>query len=112
VAFECAGADETPRQCAAICEPGGTVVVVGIPCDDRTHFVNAPVRNKGLNIKVQQRARRAMRRALALARHGRIDLGALVTHRAPLAEVERAFARAEQRSDGTMKTIIEPHPPA
>lgn len=110
VAFECAGADETPRQSAAMCEPGGVVVVVGIPCDDRTAFVNAPVRNKGLSIRIQQRSRRATRRALALAARGRVELASLVTHRYPLAEADVAFAHAERRDDGAVKTIIEPFP--
>ena len=107
-ALECAGVEETPRQSAELCRPGGAVVIVGIPCDNRTGFVNAPVRRKGITIRVQQRSRRAGHRALALAARGLVDLDALVTHRFPLAEVASAFDTVEHRRGEAIKAIVEP----
>ena len=38
VAFEAAGADETPEQAAEVVRPGGKVIVTGIPKDDSLSF--------------------------------------------------------------------------
>ena len=42
IAFEAAGADETPEQAAEVVRPGGKVIITGIPKDDSLSF-NASV---------------------------------------------------------------------
>jgi len=106
VAFECAGAPETPQQACDVCNPGGTVVVVGIPCDDHIGFTTAGIRRRGLTVRFSQRARRTTHRAMRLAAAGLVQLAPLVTHRFPLAETATAFDYVDKRLDGVVKAVV------
>ena len=55
VAFEAAGASETPQQAAAVARIGGKVIVAGIPADDTMNMNRSTVRHKGLTIKLVRR---------------------------------------------------------
>jgi 2-desacetyl-2-hydroxyethyl bacteriochlorophyllide A dehydrogenase len=44
---------------------------------------------------------------IGLARDGRLDAGAWVTHRLPLAELEHALALAESRPAGMVRVVVE-----
>jgi threonine dehydrogenase-like Zn-dependent dehydrogenase len=46
------------------------------------------------------------RAAVALMATGRIDQAALITHRFPLSEAQKAFEVAANKSDGYMKGVI------
>ena len=50
----------------------------------------------------------SMRIGLALAASGLIDLGALVTHRYPLDEVDRAYRDLQEKPPGFIKAVIRP----
>jgi threonine dehydrogenase-like Zn-dependent dehydrogenase len=52
----------------------------------------------------------AMRRGLALAASGRIDLATLPTHRFPLTQVDEAFAALAGKPDGFAKAVIVADP--
>jgi len=106
VAIEVAGenaAVETALACAA---PGATVVLVGIPADERTTFRASTARRKGLTIKMCRRMKHAYPVAIQLVEKGLVDVRSLVSHRFALDEYEEAFAAAERR-DG-FKVIILP----
>jgi L-iditol 2-dehydrogenase len=45
-------------------------------------------------------------RALELVRQGLVNLPALISHEFELSDVAEAFARAEKRSPGFLKTVI------
>ena len=47
-----------------------------------------------------------MRAGLAMLTHGKLDMGALVTHRFSLEETGDAFALAEQRPEGFVKAVV------
>lgn len=106
VAFECAGADQAIDDAISAAKPGGCVVLVGIPDDDRTSFVASIARRKGLTILMSRRMKHTYPRAIRLVEAGLIDVRGLVTHRFPLADAAEAFAAA-QRRDG-LKVMIEP----
>jgi threonine dehydrogenase-like Zn-dependent dehydrogenase len=50
----------------------------------------------------------SMRIGLELTAHGKLDLGALVTHRYALDEVDRAFSDLEAKPDGFFKAVVQP----
>ncbi len=106
VAFECAGASTTAQESCDVCRPGGSVVIVGIPCDDRADFTSSPLRAKGLTVRFAQRSRRTTQRALTLASRGLVDLRALISHEFALDEAPDAFALAERRDEGAVKVVI------
>lgn len=106
VAFECAGENAAVQDAVAAARPGGRVVLVGIPDDDRTWFTASAARRKGLTLALARRMKDAYGRALRLVETGRVDVRALVTHRFSLDQAPAAFAAA-QRRDG-LKVIVEP----
>jgi L-iditol 2-dehydrogenase len=105
VAFEAAGDPEAVEAAVAAVKPGGRVVLVGIPSEDRIAFTASVARRKDLLIRVAHRMKHTYPRAIRLVESGRVDLRSLATHRFPLAEVARAFAVAERREG--LKVVVE-----
>ena len=106
VAFETAGENEAVEAAVASLRPGGCLVLVGIPADDRTTFSASVARRKGLTIKLSRRMKHTYPRAIHLVETGAVDVRSLVTHRFPLAQFDRAFDVACRREG--LKVIVEP----
>ena len=110
VVFEVAGEAAAVECAVTSARPGGRVVLLGIPSDDRTVFPASVARRKGLTFKLARRSTPdSFLRAVRLAEARSIDLASLVTLRVPLAEGARAFDALVAR-DG-LKTIVEPAAP-
>ena len=106
VAFEVAGDDGAVDEAVASLQPGGRLVLVGIPDDDRSSCAS-PARRKGLTLLLTRRMRAAdLPRALRLAAERRIDLARLVSGRYALDEWSDAFAALRERRG--LKVVIEP----
>ena len=105
VAFECAGDNLAVEHAITAVKPGGRVVLVGIPNDDRISFSASTARRKGLTIKLSRRMKHTYPRAIRLVEKGLIDLRTLVTHRFPLERISEAFGVAQRREG--LKVIIE-----
>jgi threonine dehydrogenase-like Zn-dependent dehydrogenase len=59
------------------------------------------------HVRDRDRLRNNTARGLAMAAAGRIDPGALVTHRYPLEEIDRAFTALADKEPGFIKAVIE-----
>jgi L-iditol 2-dehydrogenase len=105
VAFECAGDNAAVESAFNAVRPGGTVVLVGIPSDDRTAFTASVARRKGLTIKMSRRMKPVYPRAIALVQRGMVNVRALVSARFKLAETQAAFENAQRREG--LKVVIE-----
>jgi L-iditol 2-dehydrogenase len=105
VAFEVAGTQDAVDTSVASVLPGGKVILVGIPDDDRTLFSASTARRKGLTIKLVRRMKHTYPRAIELVSKGLIDVRSLVTHRFPLEQASEAFHVAERREG--LKIMIE-----
>ncbi|MGA9399177.1 MAG: zinc-binding dehydrogenase, partial [Anaerolineaceae bacterium] len=105
VAFEVAGEQEAVDTAIATAIPGGKVILVGIPADDRTFFPASIARRKGLTIKLVRRMKSTYPRAIDLVNRGLVDVRSLITHTFPLEETVQAFAIAQKREG--IKVIIE-----
>jgi len=107
VAFEVAGDDDAIADAIVAVRPGGRIVLVGIPDNDRTSFPAASARRKELSFHVSRRmADTDLPRAIGLAAAGRVDLASVITHRYPLDEVPEAFAMLASRRG--LKVIVKP----
>jgi L-iditol 2-dehydrogenase len=106
VAFECAGENGAVEDAIAAAKPGGRVILVGIPGEDRTTFTASVARRKGLTIKLSRRMKHTYPRAMRLVESGRVDVRSLVTHRFPLEKIREAFAVAHRREG--LKVIVTP----
>ncbi|TML41712.1 MAG: Zn-dependent alcohol dehydrogenase [Actinobacteria bacterium] len=109
-AFEVIGLPETVQQAYAMARRGGTAVVVGMPRMDTT--VTLP----GFSLFYDEKkvlgcvygsaqVRRDFPRLISLAENGRLDLGAMVSRRIKLDEVNDAF-RAMDAGEVIRSVII------
>ncbi len=105
VAFEAAGEDAALETALATVKPGGTVVLIGIPEDDRTSFPAALARRKEVTIRLVRRMKHTYPRAIELVLKRQIDVRSLVTHRFPLEQTAQAFAVAARREG--IKVIVK-----
>jgi L-iditol 2-dehydrogenase len=106
VVFEAAGENAAVETAVAAARPGGKVILVGIPADDRTSFTASVARHKGLTLKLVHRMKLTYPRAIRLVESGKVDLRSLVTHTFSLDQAAEAFAVAARREG--LKIIITP----
>jgi L-iditol 2-dehydrogenase len=106
VAFEAAGENPAVETAIETARPGGRVVLVGIPADDRTCFSASAARRKGLTIKLCRRMKHTYPRAIDLVARGCIDVRSLVTASYPLEQADQAFTAANRREG--IKVMITP----
>ena len=105
VAFEVAGDQGAVDDAITTVIPGGKVILVGIPDDDKTSFTASVARHKGLTIKLVHRMKHTYPRAIVLVSQGLVDVSTIVTHRFHLSQAVEAFAVAERREG--LKVIVE-----
>lgn len=106
VVFEVAGTQGAVDDAFAAVMPGGKVILVGIPEEDRTIFSASTARRKGLTIKLVRRMKNTYPRAIRLVAENRVDVRSLVTHTFTLDQSAQAFETAVRREG--LKVIIKP----
>jgi L-iditol 2-dehydrogenase len=107
VAFEAAGASDTPQQAAAVARIGGKVIIAGIPTDDTMNMNASTVRRKGLSIKIVRRMKHTYPRAIRLVQTGMVDVKPLATHQFPLERIDEAFELVADYRDGVLRAMIQ-----
>jgi len=107
VGFEAAWADTSVQHTAEIVRPGGRLVLVGIPADDRLYLSHGTARRKGLTIRMARRMKHTYPRAIALASSGQVDLDGLVSHRFDLRRTPEAYAMNMRYPEGLLKAVID-----
>jgi L-iditol 2-dehydrogenase len=105
VAFEAAGENDAVNSALTSTRPGGRVLLIGIPSDDRTSFTATVARQKELTIQLVHRMKFTYPRAIQMVASGKVDVRSLVSHHFPLEQVQQAF-RLAQRREG-LKVIVE-----
>lgn len=110
VAFEVAGAPDTPGQAAAVARPGGKVLIVGIPSDNALTMRADTARRKGLTIKLVRRMKHTYPRAIRLVQTGAVDVRPLATHLFPLERIAEAFEMVASYEDGVLRAVIQMPP--
>ncbi|HEX7557110.1 MAG TPA: zinc-binding dehydrogenase, partial [Leptolinea sp.] len=105
VAFDVSGAPHAVDAAFQLAVPGGRVMLVGIPEDDRTTFCAALARRKELSVKLVRRMKHTYPRAIDLVNRKQVDIASIVTHHFPLEQSNQAFQLASHREG--LKTIIE-----
>jgi L-iditol 2-dehydrogenase len=105
VIFEVAGQNAAVETAIELLKPGGKIILVGIPKDDRTSYTASIARRKGITFKQVRRMKYTYPRAIDLVTSGSVDVRSLVTGRYPLTEASKAFQTAEHREG--LKVVIE-----
>jgi L-iditol 2-dehydrogenase len=96
-AFDVVGSAAAVEIAVGAARPGGRVVLVGIPDDDRTTFPAALARRKGLTLLVSRRMAEVYPRAIELVADGAVDVRSIVSHRYALDAAAEAFDTARRR---------------
>ena len=106
VAVEAAWADASVQNAVGSAGPGGRVVLVGIPGDDRLSLDHSTARRKELSLLFSRRMKHTYPSAIRLVREKRVDIRSVITHRFLLDELPAAFALNARYGDGVVKVMI------
>jgi L-iditol 2-dehydrogenase len=106
VAIEAAWGGEAIQQAMELTRPGGRVVLVGIPSEDRCVFPHSTARRKGLTVVFSRRMKHTYPRAIRLVESGKVDVRPLITHRFPLKNAAEAFALNAAYKEEVVKIIV------
>jgi len=105
VAFEAAGEEDAVEAALESTIPGGRVLLIGIPSDDRTSFTATVARHKELTLQLVHRMKFTYPRAIQMVESGKVDVRSLVSHHFPLEQAQQAFMLAKRREG--LKVIID-----
>ena len=111
VAIEALGTQGTFASCLRVLRPGGTLSSLGVYSADLTIPSGAFAAGLGDHTIVTSLCpggKERMRRLMAIIATGRVDLGAMVTHRFKLDDIEKAYELFGNQRDGVFKVAITP----
>jgi L-iditol 2-dehydrogenase len=104
--FECSGDPAAVGQAVELVKPGGQIVQVGIPVEERIPLNYRKLRRKEIAIKHVRRQNRCYEKALDLVADREIDIAWLATHCFTPEDAQLAFTVAADRLDGVLKASI------
>ena len=111
VAIEALGTQATFQSALRCLRPGGTLSSLGVYSSDLTIPLGAFAAGLGDHTIVTTLCpggKERMRRLMEVVASGRADLGALVTHRFKLDDIEAAYELFANQRDGVLKVAITP----
>ena len=106
--FECCGKQEALDQAVELLKPGGILVLVGIPLEERVSFNITRLRRREIRLQNVRRQNSCVGPALEMIANGRIKVDFMAGHTFPLEEAQTAFDTALQYRDGVIKALITP----
>jgi len=104
--FECCGQQEALDQAFNILRPGGHLVMIGTPRQDRVSFDVDEFRRKELSIIYIRRQNHCVQPALDLIKRRQVNVDFMITHRFPLEQTKKAFDLVAGYRDGVIKAMI------
>ncbi|MBT9501507.1 MAG: NAD(P)-dependent alcohol dehydrogenase [Burkholderiaceae bacterium] len=111
VAIEALGTQQTFEACLRVLRPGGTLSSLGVYSTDLHIPLGAFAAGLGdhrIITTLCPGGKERMRRLMSVIESGRIDLGAMVTHRYKLGDIEAAYELFGHQRDGVLKVAITP----
>jgi L-iditol 2-dehydrogenase len=105
--FECCGKQEALDNAVDILKPGGTLLIVGIPEEDRISFNISKIRRKEIAIQNVRRQNHAIQPVIDLLSAGKISCNFMITHRFNYEKTGEAFDIVENYQDNVVKAMIK-----
>ncbi len=106
--FECSGAHVAARQAVEVVRKGGKIVLLGLPSPPEVSLPLKSVILNQISILGSRGNPNVSEKVIALIAGGKLNVGKLVTHRFPLAEIRKAVETFVKRLDGALKVVVEP----
>ena len=107
VCIDCAGFSSTVDNCLSAARPAGTVIIVGLGEDRVNGFNSSVMSTKELTVKSIFRYRNLYPTAINAIADGRINVGAIVSHRFTFDDTINAFATCHRDIRNVVKGVIE-----
>ncbi len=107
IVYECAGQQETIDQAVDLLKPGGKLMLIGIPREDRISLSIDKIRRKEVTIVNVRRQNNCTHEAIDWVASGAVDVDFMVTHRFPFEQAAEAFDLVAGYRDGVVKAMIE-----
>jgi threonine dehydrogenase-like Zn-dependent dehydrogenase len=111
VAIEALGTQQTFEAALRVLRPAGTLSSLGVYSSDLTIPLGAFAAGLGdhrIITTLCPGGKERMRRLMSVIEMGRVDLGAMVTHRFKLDDIEAAYELFGHQRDGVLKVAITP----
>jgi len=106
--FDCATQEDTVNQSLYLTASAGRVVITGVPQAHRVALDFHHLRRKELGFFSVRRANHTGAAAVQLLREHPEAFTPMITHRMPLANVQRAFEMLGAYEDGVTKVVLRP----
>lgn len=106
IVYECAGRQETLDEAVELLKPGGKLILIGIPRDERVSFSIDQLRRKELTLINVRRQNGCTQTAIDLIASGKIDVDFMITHRFKFEDTPSAFDMVGDYRDGVVKAMI------
>ena len=111
VSIEALGTQQTFEAALRVLRPAGTLSSLGVYSSDLTIPLGAFAAGLGdhrIITTLCPGGKERMRRLMSVIESGRVDLGAMVTHRFRLDDIEAAYELFGHQRDGVLKVAITP----
>lgn len=106
VVFECCGQQDAIDNALEILKPGGKLMIIGIPEEDKLCFQMDFMRRKEITVVNVRRQIHCVQEALDLISQRRVDVSKMATHFYDFEHTKEAFDLVEGYRDGVMKAMI------
>jgi threonine dehydrogenase-like Zn-dependent dehydrogenase len=107
VVCECAGQQSTINEGIEILRPGGKIVLVGIPREERVSFSIDKIRRKEITIVNIRRQNRSTEDSIDLIASKKANIDFMVTHRFNFEDSIKAFDIVAGYKDGVIKAMVK-----
>ncbi|MEJ2545764.1 MAG: zinc-binding dehydrogenase, partial [Calditrichaceae bacterium] len=107
IVFECCGEQDALDTALEVLKPGGKLVIVGIPSEDRISFDMGYLRRKEINIINVRRQNHSVKDAIKIVDHFRPLENFLITHTYYSDQTNEAFKLVNDYADNIVKAVVK-----
>jgi len=107
VVYECAGQQETIDQALALLKPGGKLMLIGIPREEKLYFCPDLMRRKEISVINVRRQNHCTPKAIDLIAQKKVNLDYMITHTFDFDQTAEAFELVAGYRDGVIKALIK-----
>jgi L-iditol 2-dehydrogenase len=104
--FECCGDQDALDQAIELLQPGGKLLIVGIPASNRVAFDIHQLRRKEISIQNVRRQNQCIQIAIDLIEQQLLDVDFMATHFFNLEQAQEAFDLVAGYKNGVIKAMI------